>query len=123
MAHRQLTEVVDVKLITCIVERGQADKVIQHVLDLGGVGATTYFARGRGIREKMGVWGVAIDTEKEVIEFITSTESCESLMKQIAIFAHLDEPGRGVVFSTQLDALYTHVPEEVQHAANSRSGS
>lgn len=113
MSNKHISEVVGVKLITCIVERGNADAIIKHVLELGGVGATTYFARGRGVREQMGVWGVAINVEKEVIEFITSAESADSLMKQIAAYAELDKPGRGVVFSTTIDAVYTYVPDTV----------
>ena len=54
-------------LITCIVERGQADAVVTAALTAGAQAATFFYGRGRGLKEKLGVWGAFIIPEKEII--------------------------------------------------------
>lgn len=41
------------KLITCIVQRGKADKAVDAALKAGAEGATTFYARGTGVRQRL----------------------------------------------------------------------
>ena len=49
MIQREITVLTDIVLITCIVQRGVADDIIQAAREAGAQGATVYFARGMGI--------------------------------------------------------------------------
>ena len=66
MATTEMIELVDVKLITCIVQREKADSVIEAAVQAGAQGATVYYGVGMGVREKLGAFGVAINVEKEI---------------------------------------------------------
>ena len=61
---REITVLTDVTLITCIVQRGLADAIVQAAVDAGAHGATVHYARGSGMRERLGVLGLAIEAEK-----------------------------------------------------------
>ena len=61
MSKRDITVLTDVSLITCVVQRGKADEIIKAAQEVGAQGATAYYARGGGIRERLGILGVAIE--------------------------------------------------------------
>ena len=52
---REITVLTDVSLITCIVQRGVADRIISAAHDAGAQGATVFYARGTGVRERLGL--------------------------------------------------------------------
>ena len=45
----------ELNLITCIVQRGKAENVIDAALKAGAPGATYYYGRGTGVRQKLGI--------------------------------------------------------------------
>ena len=47
---REITYLTDVYLITCVVESGIADKIINAATSVGAQGATINYARGTGVR-------------------------------------------------------------------------
>ena len=67
---RDITYLTDVFLITCVVESGLADKIIDAATSVGAQGATINYARGTGIRDRMGLLGVTIDEQKEIIKVV-----------------------------------------------------
>ena len=60
--RRSLTVLTDVALITCIVQRGVADAIVAAARKGGAHGATVYYARGMGVRERLG----GLDSERPV---------------------------------------------------------
>ena len=80
---RQISVLTDVTLITCIVQRGEAEKIINAAREAGAQGATVYFARGTGIRERLGILGVAVEVEKEVINIVVSTDQADHIFEKI----------------------------------------
>ena len=113
MSGRTITYLSDVALITCIVQRGLGDNIVQAALDAGAQGATVYFAKGGGIRERLGVLGVAVEVEKEVVVIIVSTEQKETVFNSIYLAGQLDTPGMGIAFVTPLEKAATYVPPDV----------
>ena len=65
---REITYLTDVYLITCVVESGIADKIIDAATSVGAQGATINYARGTGVRDRMGLLGVTIDEQKKLLE-------------------------------------------------------
>ena len=68
MNEQGITVLTDASLITCIVQRGRADKIVLAAQDAGAQGATINYAQGVGVRERLGVMGLAIEVDKEVID-------------------------------------------------------
>ena len=67
MTTRDFTVLTDVSMITCIIQRGKADAIVQAAQDAGAQGATIYYGYGSGVRERLGLLGLAVDVEKEII--------------------------------------------------------
>jgi len=113
MSKREITVLTDVALITCIVQRDVADPIIQAARETGAQGATVHFARGMGIRERLGVLGVAVEVEKEVISIVVSREQVDRIFEKMFLAGNLDTPGMGIMFITPLEKAATYIPPEV----------
>ena len=104
----------DVALITCVVDAGHADDILVAVRDLGARGAMVSQGRGWGTRERLGALGVAVETQKDIVTILTSTDQQDVLFDAIYRAGNLDKPGRGIVFITPLDKAATYVPEAIR---------
>ena len=113
MAQREITVLKDVALITCVVQRGIADDIINAARQAGAQGATVNFGRGMGMRERLGVLGVAVEVEKEVIQVVVSTEQVDRVFETMYLAGKLDTPGMGIAYITQLEKAATYIPPEV----------
>jgi len=113
MIQREITVLTDIALITCIVQRGVADDIIQAAREAGAQGATVYFARGMGIRERLGILGVSVEVEKEVIDIVVSKDQVERVFERMYLAGNLDTPGMGIMYITPLDKAATFIPPEV----------
>ncbi len=113
MNEREITVLTDVSLITCVVQRGLADDVIKAAQAAGAQGATTYFAHGSGVRERLGILGVAVEVEKEVINIVVANDQVERVFEKMYLAGQLDTPAMGIIFTTPLEKLATHIPDEI----------
>ena len=113
MAQREITVLKDVALITCVVQRGIADDIISAARQAGAQGATVNFGRGMGMRERLGILGVAVEVEKEVIQVVVSTEQVDRVFESMYLAGNLDTPGMGIAYITQLEKAATYIPPEV----------
>lgn len=113
MAGRQITYLTDAMMITCIVQASQADKVVKAGQNVGAQGATVTYARGTGIRERMGLMGVTIDEQKEMIRVIVSEEQADRVFEAMYLAGELDKPGMGIMFMNNLDRIATYIPDDV----------
>ena len=113
MAQREITVLKDVALITCVVQRGIADDIISAARQAGAQGATVNFGRGMGMRERLGILGVAVEVEKEVIQVVVSTEQVDRVFEAMYLAGNLDTPGMGIAYITQLEKAATYIPPEV----------
>ncbi len=111
--NRNITILTDVELITCIVQKGLADKITKSAIEAGAQGATVHYAQGSGIREKLGIFGVAVEAEKEVIQIIVSTEQVDRIFDAIYLAGELDTPGMGFMYVTTLEKAGTYIPQEI----------
>ena len=114
MKTRNITVLTDVALISCIVQRGQADRIVQAAREAGAQGATTYYGRGSGVRERLGVLGVAVDVQKEIVNVVVSTEQADRIFEQMYLAGQLDTPGMGFMYMTRLDKAATYIPHELE---------
>ena len=122
MSKRDFTVLTDVSLITCIVQRGAADKIIAAAQEAGAQGATIHFGRGSGVRERLGLLGLAIEVEKEIITSLVSDEQVDRVFEKMYFAGELDVPGMGIIYVTKLEKAATFIPHEVIERINQSAG-
>ena len=113
MTQRGITVLTDASLITCIVQRGLADKIVKAAQNAGAQGATVNYAQGVGIRERLGVMGLAIEVEKEVISIIVANDQADRVFEAMYLEGNLDTPGMGIMTVAALDKIATYVPVDL----------
>lgn len=123
MSKREITVLTDVALITCIVQRDVADTIIDAARQAGAQGATIHFARGTGIRERLGVLGFAVEVEKEVINIVVSNDQVDRVFEKIYLAGQLDTPGMGIMYITPLEKAATYIPPDVLKKLRDKSTS
>lgn len=113
MSKQDITILTDVSLITCVVQRGKADDIVRAAQEVGAQGATVYYARGSGVRERLGVLGLAIDVEKETINILVANDQIDRIFEKMFIAGQLDTPGMGIMYVTPLEKAATYIPQEI----------
>lgn len=105
----------DAWLITCVVSTGteQSNKMLLAARDAGAKGAFGHYARGYGARERFGALGVAVETEKDVISVLVSTDQRDMVFEAMYKAGGLDRPGAGIMYITPIDKAASYVPESV----------
>lgn len=123
MTSRDFTVLVDVSMITCIVQRGKANEVVQAAQDAGAQGATIYYGYGSGVRERLGLLGLAVDVNKEIITTLVADAQVELVMERMYCVGELDVPGGGMIYVTKLEKAATYIPEEIVNRITSKGAA
>ncbi len=110
---KEITVLTDASLITCIVQRGIADSIVRAAIEAGAQGATIYYARGSGVRERLGLLGLAVEVEKEVVNIVAANDQRDRIFEKIYFAGKLDTPGLGLIYVTPLEKVATYIPHEV----------
>jgi len=113
MSKREITVLTDVSLITCIVQRGIADTIVRAAQEAGAQGATVYYARGEGVRERLGILALAVEVDKEVINVVVAKDQADRIFERMYIAGNLDTPGMGLIYLTPLDKAASYIPQEI----------
>ena len=113
MSKTDITILTDISLISCVVQRGKADEIVKAAQEVGAQGATVYYARGGGIRERLGLLGLAIEVEKEVITILVANDQIDRIFEKMYIAGNLDTPGMGIMYVTPLEKAATYIPQEI----------
>ena len=114
MNNHNITYLTDISLITCVVQSGFSEVIFKAALSVGAtVGATSFHARGIGIRERLGLLGIAVEADKEVVTIMASSEQRDLVFDTIYHAAGLDVPGRGFIYITPLEKASTYIPKSV----------
>lgn len=113
MSTNEIVTLTDASLICCIVQRGRADEVVKAAQEAGAGGATIHFGYGTGIRERLGLLGLAVEAEKEFINIVVADDEVNQVFDKMYLAAKLDTPGMGFIYVMKLDKAATYVPEEL----------
>jgi nitrogen regulatory protein PII len=118
----QITYLTDAWIITAIVSTAtkQADKMLLAARDLGAKAALGYYARGYGARERLGALGVAVETEKDVLEVLVSDEQKDMVFEAMFKAGQLDRTGGGYMYMTPLEKLATYIPDSILDRLNKK---
>lgn len=111
--QRTFTVLTNLALITCIVQRGSANEIVKAAVLAGAQGATVYFATGSGMRERLGLLGMAVEAEKEVVNIVVPSEQADHIFEVMYKAGKLDTPGMGFIYITPLEKAATFIPGHV----------
>ncbi|MBY7145040.1 P-II family nitrogen regulator [Virgibacillus sp. NKC19-3] len=90
-------------LIMTIVNKGDADKVVDSSKAAGAEGGTIMHGRGTGIHEKAKLFHIQIEPEKEVVLTLISRDKTNDVLAAIEKGAELNEPGNGIAFVVEVE--------------------
>jgi len=110
---KEMTVFTGIALITCMIQRGMADKVVTAARAAGAQGASVQFGRGAGVRERLGLLSITVEAEKEIVQIIVSKEQQDEVFSAMFRAGKLDSPGMGIIYITPLERAATYVPESV----------
>ena len=110
----EIIYLTDVAVITCIVDKERTDAVLLAARDVGARAAIVHTINTWGTRERLGALGVAVETERDVIEFLVSSDQQDLIFEAIYHAADLDAPGRGFMFISPVERAAAYVPESVR---------
>lgn len=99
-------------LVTCVVQRGHGDAIAKAAINAGAGGATIFFARGMGHRERLGLLGLAIVPEKEVVLIVCREAVTDTVFRAVVGEGRLDAPGMGIAFVTPILQVAGLIPLE-----------
>src|SRR3954454_14810967 len=107
-----MTYLTDATMITAVVPAGRADDLLKAARDVGARGGgIVHQARGTGARELLGLLGIAVEAERELINIVVPTEYQELVANAIFHAGGLDKPGGGYLYLTALEKVATYIPE------------
>ncbi|QEP44409.1 P-II family nitrogen regulator [Ectothiorhodospiraceae bacterium BW-2] len=113
MSKKEIVILTDVALITAAVPKGHADAVVQAAQEGGAQGASIHYAFGRGVRERLGILGLTIDAEKEVINIVVSSDQVDHIVDRIYSAGRFDTPGMGFLWVTPVEKAATFIPADI----------
>ena len=123
MSDRHIVYLTDVKLITCVLQTGLAEEVLEAAKNCGAQGATVSYARGTGVRDRMGLIGVTIDEQKEVVRIVASEEQASRVFEAMYLAGDLDTPGKGIMYMSNLEHVATYIPENIVDSASQQTSN
>jgi len=84
--------------IFTIVDKGNAEDVVDVATQAGAKGATIINARGSGIHETSKLFNMEVEQEKEIILILAEHSILKDIVSSIREKFNIDEPGKGIIF-------------------------
>ncbi len=113
LQQKEMTILTGVSLITCMIQKGMANRVVKAARAAGAQGASVHFSRGAGVRERLGLLSITVETEKEVVQIMVSKQQQEEVFAAMFDAGKLDIPGMGIMFVTHLEKAAAYIPKEI----------
>ena len=92
--------------IMAIVDKGNAEVVVDSAVSAGARGGTIINARGSGINQTSTLFSMEIEPEKELVLILVKDDIAEAVIEGIKTAVKIDEPGNGVIFTQKVLNTY-----------------
>lgn len=89
-----------------VVDKGNAEDVIDAATKAGSRGGTIFNARGSGIHETQKLFSMAIEPEKEVVMILSESNTTQDIVLSIKNNIDIDKPGKGIMFVLDVNKTY-----------------
>ena len=94
------------KAIYVIVDKGNAEDVIEAANKAGARGGTIVNARGSGFHETHKLFSIEIEPEKDQVIIIAKSELKDAIVETIKTGQKITEPGNGIMFVLDVNEAY-----------------
>ena len=94
------------KAIYVVVDKGNAESVIEVASKAGARGGTIVNARDSHTHEIQKLFSIEIEPEKEKVFIIAKNEMKDSIVEAIKRELKIDEPGNGIIFVLDVNEAY-----------------
>lgn len=94
------------ELITVVVQRKDGQRAIDAAIKSGAPGVTSFYGRGTGVRQKLSMFGMFIEAEKQVILIATNKDKAEKILDGVVKEIGLDKPGKGFAYVQTIGRVY-----------------
>lgn len=93
------------KLIITLVEEEKTDTILSAARQAGATGATVLNqARGEGMEERRTFFGLALETQRDMLLFLVEEHLSRSILETIAREGEFDDtPGTGIAFQIDVE--------------------
>ncbi len=93
------------KLIITLIEDDKTDAVLDAARDAGATGATVLNqARGEGVKKTKTFFGLALDTQRDMLLFLVEEHLSRKILEKIAEVGEFDDkPGTGIAFQIDVE--------------------
>lgn len=92
--------------IFVVVDKGNAESVIDAAASAGSRGGTIINGRGSGIHETSKLFSMEIEPEKEIVLILSSNDTTDAIVSSIRSELKIDEPGKGIIFVLDVNKTY-----------------
>jgi nitrogen regulatory protein PII len=92
-------------LIITIVNKGDAEKVVNSSKEAGAEGGTILSGRGTGIHERAKLFGITIEPEKEIVLTLIDRQQSNKVLEAIINESALNKPGKGIAFVLEVEKV------------------
>ncbi len=89
--------------IWVVVDKGEAETVVEAAEKAGALGATVINARGAGKHETSHLFAMAIEPEKEMVLLVVDQAVASQVLDRICQDCQINEPGRGIAFAVHVE--------------------
>jgi len=93
-------------VIFTIVNKGNAENVMDAAKEAGATGGTIINARGSGTKETSILFNMEIEPEKEMVMILAKIDIVENITKAICNEMKIEEPGNGIMFVMNVNDVY-----------------
>jgi nitrogen regulatory protein PII/ribosomal protein S18 acetylase RimI-like enzyme len=101
--------------IFVIVDKGNAETVIDTAVKAGSMGGTIINARGSGIHETSKLFSMEIEPEKEMVLILSENQLTEQITSSMKEQLQIDKPGNSIIFVQDLNKTYVPIlPDNFQ---------
>jgi len=93
------------KLLIALVEDDKTNAVLQAAREAGATGATVINqARGEGLQKTKTFFGLALETQRDMLLFLVEKHLARNILETIAIQGEFDnKPGTGIAFQIDVE--------------------
>jgi len=90
-------------MIMAIVNQGFSEEVMDAAKPVGATGGTVFHSRRVGNEEKMKLWGISVQQEREVVLILARKEDKLNIMQAIGRKCGVKSKAQGIVLSLPVD--------------------
>lgn len=91
------------EVITCIVNSGFSESVMDAARKIGARGGTVIRARGTANLEAEKLFGIAIQPEKEIVMILVESSLKNDILHALYKEVGLNTPGQGIAFAMPVE--------------------